>query len=425
MFLKPVTDVNFLEQYMDACSTAGKCSRTKLKIAMVAACPFPTSQGSQVLIRQLAETFHARGHEVHLVVYHLSEPFSLPCHFRIHRIPRVTAYSKLRAGPSFKKPVLDLALTIKLAKVIREFGLSVIYAHNYEAALAGFLVREKLKLPVLYHSHNAMIDELHTYFKSPFFRSLALKTAGVLDRNIPPRADFCIVLNDTLSHYLLKKGVSRHRHLMVPPGTFPEEFLRTNQEEVREKFRLKGRSVVIYTGNLDRYQNLELLFNAFEMAVKDIPEALLLLVSHSKPGEYQKRADRIKAPDSVRFIESHSFEEVGDLLGAADLTVIPRTSWSGYPIKLLNYMAAGKAVIASEGSAKGITHMENGYVVENRDVKGLAGGIRFLLKNPEIRTELGRSALEWVEKHHNWDRIVQNIEEVCQALIYGAYYQRK
>ena len=90
----------------------------------------------------------------------------------------------------------------------------------------------------------------------------------------------------------------------------------------------------------------------------------------------------------IIFLANQTFDKTRELLTACDITVSPRTSWSGFPIKLLNYMAAGKAIVASEGSAKGIKHLHNGLVVKNGDSKGFAEGILQLIKQPELATNI-------------------------------------
>ena len=77
----------------------------KLKIAMVAAYPFPVAQGSQVFIKQMSKALVKRGHRVHLVCYHFGERHEA-FNFTIHRIPRITSYSRFREGPSLRKSVL-------------------------------------------------------------------------------------------------------------------------------------------------------------------------------------------------------------------------------------------------------------------------------------------------------------------------------
>ena len=113
----------------------------KLKIAMVAACPFPVAQGSQVFIKQMSEALVKRGHQVHLICYQFGTHHE-ECNFTI---PRITSYTRFRAGPSFQKPLLDFMLTLKLWQMVKREKIDIIHAHNYEALLAGFLVRKFIR----------------------------------------------------------------------------------------------------------------------------------------------------------------------------------------------------------------------------------------------------------------------------------------
>jgi hypothetical protein len=84
---------------------ADRRGRPPVKILTVAACAFPTRQGSQVLIRQAAEALAARGHEVIVACYAGGE--DIPCGVPIARAPRLPGSDRLRAGPSPAKPLLD------------------------------------------------------------------------------------------------------------------------------------------------------------------------------------------------------------------------------------------------------------------------------------------------------------------------------
>lgn len=383
---------------------------------MVAACPFPTSQGSQVLIRQLSETLHERGHELHLVTYHYGEPANEPMHFHIHRILGFIPYRKLRAGPSFRKPLLDLLLAIELMRVVRRYRIQIIHAHNYEGLAVGISVRSICGVRIVYHSHNAMIDELHTYFRSAAAQRVANRLAAVLDRNLPRTADHCIALNNELVEYFQRTGVRRERIGRLPPGTFVQEFQPPRlPESVRQQ--KSSQPTVIYTGNLDAYQNLEILFAAMTIVSKHIPTARLLMVSHAAPGPVARLVRSFDLADQVRFITTNSFTEVVNLLADSDVAVIPRTNWSGFPIKLINYMAAGKAILASEGSAKHMVHLENGYIVPNFNVPAMAHGLVQLLREPALRERLGAAAARTARESHNWHILCSELESIYSQVL--------
>src|SRR5581483_11055693 len=150
-------------------------ARRLMRIALVLAGPFPALRGSQVLVEQLATGLGARGHAVRLVTYGAGGD-DLP-------------------GPQLARVGRDLRLVARLWRVVRREAIDVIHAHNYEAALAGLVVSRTTGRPLVYHGHNAMADELPTYFRGAAARRLARVVGRTLDAHVPRRADFCIAVS--------------------------------------------------------------------------------------------------------------------------------------------------------------------------------------------------------------------------------------
>jgi len=391
-------------------------TRPVISVAVIAACPFPTSQGSQVLIQQMSQVLAGLGHHVHVVAYHLGER-GKPAGFRIHRTPRMFSYSKLRAGPSWKKPLLDLLLAYRTWRVVKRYRIKILHAHNYEAAVAGYAVRLLTGVPVVYHSHNAMADELHSYFCAPWIKRLARWFGSFLDRHIPRRADVCIAINDELANYYLNQGVQPGRLRVLPPGSFLSELQCSAKISARRSYGITAQHCLIYTGNLDAYQDLELLFQALLRLKQRRQDFQLVIASHSDPLPYLKRTAELGVDDVILFITATSFARVAQLLQLSDLAVMPRSSWSGFPIKLVNYMAAGKAVLACQGSAKGLIHLENGYIVPNSGVEEFTAALDTLLSDQQLRDRLGRAARQTAIQHHNWARLAREIEAMYQQVL--------
>ena len=86
-------------------------------------------------------------------------------------------------------------------------------------------------------------------------------------------------------------------------------------------------------------------------------------------------------------------------------------------MKLLNYMAAGKAVVVSAGSAKAVRHRVNGWVVADGSAAGYADAILHLLAAPELRAALGRAARRTVEDEYGWDRVVDQVEATYRTVL--------
>src|SRR6266702_4644266 len=119
----------------------------------------------------------------------------------------------------------------------------------------------------------------------------------------------------------------------------------------------------------------------------------------------------------THIIHDPVFSDVVDLLALADVAVVPRTVCPGIPLKLLNYMAAGKAVVAFEGSAKILKHLDTGYIVTNGDMSSLADGIITCLSDEQLRKQLGARAHEVIIESYNWDHMAARVAEVFEQLV--------
>src|SRR3954447_3535670 len=107
-----------------------------LKVCVLAACPFPANHGTPGSIRELAEATAERGHDVHVVTYHIGE--DLPVRgVQLHRIPDLTGERNVIVGPTKLRPLYDLQMVFKTIQVMRRYKLDLIHAHGYESALVA------------------------------------------------------------------------------------------------------------------------------------------------------------------------------------------------------------------------------------------------------------------------------------------------
>jgi glycosyltransferase involved in cell wall biosynthesis len=385
-------------------------ARSPLRIAMVAACPFPSLRGSQVLIRELAQALAAHGHEVHLVTYPCGESVAPVDGIRVHRV-RPAWLSGAPVGLGWRKLILDIFLAWTLYSVVRRYGIQVIHAHNYEGPLISYLVRLLTGVPVVYHAHNALCDELPHYFSPGWQRRVARWVGQWLDHQVPRRADFSIALTPELEKFLRTCGVGASRLAVVAPGSLPI-MPPDSGKGGRDPFA--GRFVVMYSGNLDPYQDLEVLCSGFEAVRHNVDNAVLAIVTHqSNWGEFADASlYQLVQEGAAQVIVAPAFSVVKRLLARADVLVCPRSSWSGFPIKLNNYMASGRAVVVAEGSARGIIDGETGLVFQNRDAENLGLAISRLAADSALRHRLGQNARAAAGRMYSWRRAVSQIDQI-------------
>jgi len=385
------------------------------RIAMVAACPFPANYGSAASIREMSAAVAARGHEVHVVTYHLGDPPG-ETPYRIHRIPNVPTYRKMDSGPAWQKPLLDFLLLQRLVQVARRERIQLFHAHNYEAAIAALCARRLTGIPVLYNAVTNMVDELPTYnFIKP--RRLAVRLGEYLDRNVPRRADAVTAVSEDLEQFLAERGVERTRLRFLPAGVNPEDLDDADGAGVRKRHGFGDRPLVIYAGVLDPYQGMEHLLAAMLQVRERLPEVRLLVLASSDPEPYQREAERMGLGETAVFFDRLPFAQVRDYLAAANVGVVPRPICPGFPVKLLNYMSAQLAAVSFEGSARALTDGHDGRVIPNGDTDRLAAAISDLLERPAEAERLGRNARRTVEERFSWHSLAGQVESVYDSLL--------
>lgn len=354
-----------------------------VSVLMLAPCPFPTSQGTQVVIRHLATELARSGHDVHLVTYGYGEP-SDDFAFHMHRTPRIEA--GMRSGPSLLKPAADAALLWTAARVSRAHRCDLIHAHNVEGLGVGALLKMQTGLPLVYHAHNAMGPELPTYFRAHLAQAFASLVGEVLDRTLPRAADAVIVFD--VDHKALHEGygVSAERVHVIPPGLDASELGEPATATLeRARGELGDGRWILYAGNPDAYQNLELLWAAMAIVRERAPAARLVVATRDYEPIFQAAVTAAGIADVVRVYSYRDLDELRALHRIAEVGVSPRSLWTGAPIKVLNYFAAGLPVVACRSGARHVVPPSAGTLVDDEPAAFAAAVVALLERSPAAR----------------------------------------
>ena len=390
----------------------------KYSIAMVAACPFPANHGTPAAIREMSEELARRGHTVRVVTYPLSDDIPISG-VAIDRVGQIGFNRVISVGPSYQRLIFDFLLIFKLMHVARRHQIDIIHAHNYEAALVAGIVGRVSGLPVIYNAINTMIGELPSFgFIRP--RALAVAFAKLLDYATPRVADAIIADTDELHRFLLDIGIAPQRVSTINSGVRLEMFASGDASKVRGRFAFAHEPLIIYTGTFDEFQGLDYLLSAFQIVHQHDPLAKLLLVGSTinpiHRSKYARMAETLGVTSRVT-MTSCTLEELPHLLAAADIAVVPRPESAGIPTKLLNYMAAGKAIVSFKKSATILENGKTGRLVSPATAEGLADGILSLLKDRNHAFVLGRNARSLVRGRFDWRTIVKQIEGMYDKVL--------
>jgi glycosyltransferase involved in cell wall biosynthesis len=389
-------------------------------IAMVAACPFPANYGSSGAIRELVNVLSDRGYKVHVVTYPLGDAELEVKSASIWRTAYWRKEGRTYTGPAGEKFLLDLLMVFKLIQVIRREKIEVIHAHNYEGVLIGMVAKLFTGRPLVYHAVNLMSDELPSYnFIKPAF--VARKMAAVLDWIVPRLPDFVIAISQELQSYFGACGFGNDRLALIPPGIYPAMFAHANSRRFRDYYSLGSRKVVMYTGVTNTFQRIDYLLEAFKLVLQAEPSAVLMVVSPiaQEPDLVKSRAlaESLGISGDVIWVEGQKLDDLPDYLATADIAVIPRPDIPGYPIKLLNYLAAEKPVVCFDSTAKGVRHLHDVFTVPDHDVVAMGNAIVKLLREPKLAASLAKNGKNTILTRFDWEVLCTDIEAVYSQVM--------
>ena len=368
----------------------------------------------------MSDTLSELGHNIHIVTYPTGQEEIKVRYATVHRTEAFRPERNAKVGPSTEKFLLDFHLLRLLCRVIREEKIDIIHAHNYEGALVGIAAKWLTGRPLLYNAVNLMADELAGYrFIRPAW--LANAIARGLDWFTPIFPNHITAVSPELKAWFIDHGVPAGKVDMVPAGIEPEMFDNPAPEKFRQQYQINGRPVVMYTGVLNAFQRVDYLLRAFAVVLQAQPDALLLmvspLVSESHEKEHKQLAAELGLSRSIIWIAPHTLEDLPSYLALADVTVVPRPECPGHPVKLLNYMLAGKPIVSFAGGAKGVRHLHDAFIVPNHDYEALGRGIVTLLKDRTLAAELGANARATVLADFDWRQICCKIERIYDQLL--------
>lgn len=220
-------------------------------------------------------------------------------------------------------------------------------------------------------------------------------------------------------------GVDADKITIIPNGVNVGLFQQSvDTVQVRAELGMPDAPIIMFVGGFQMWHGLDKLLEAVAVIAKILPEVRLLLVGDGPARPFVE--ETIRRLDLEKIVLITGFQphaRIPKLLAVADVVTVPypklpQEMWFS-PLKLYEYMAAGKAVVASAaGQIKNvIRHNENGLLVTPGDVADLAQACLHLLQNPATRTRLGDNARQEAETEHAWSRQIERLEQVYELAL--------
>ncbi len=257
--------------------------------------------------------------------------------------------------------------------------------------------------------------------------------AGRIEQLNLSAADLVVVVSRAMEDELIERGVDRTRILVNVNGVDEHRYNpEIDGSAIRERYGLTEKTVVGFIGTFGPWHGAEVLARAFAAFGTRFPDLrasmrLLMIGDGSGAREARRIITEAGADDVVVWTGLVPQEEGPRHLAACDVLVSPHvpnpdgSPFFGSPTKLFEYMAMGKAIVASnlEQIGEVLDHGRTAWLVTPGDVEQLADGIRRLALDPTLRRVLGDAARREVVDRYTWRQHTRRTIERLQAIAGG------
>jgi len=301
---------------------------------------------------------------------------------------------------------------MEIRRQVKEFKPDIILSFGILNAHLGLRVAKRNNIPFVYY----LIDQLHTLLSHPLKRTIAER----VERWNLQSADQILVINQGLKTYAKSMGARESKISVITAGVDFERFNRDlDGEPVRKRYGIaQGDILLLFTGFMYDFSGLK----EVAQSLLEAPSTNIKLMAVGDGDLYaplSKMAAHRHAGDKIILTGKVPFDDMPSYLAAADICLLPahinEIMMNIVPIKMYEYMAMGKPVIATK--LPGIIQefgFENGivYVDKSDDTLNKAEEL-IATKNVRGEGEKARRAVE----NQDWDSITDEFERTLRDVL--------
>jgi glycosyltransferase involved in cell wall biosynthesis len=359
-----------------------------VKVLLLAPQPFYQVRGTPIAVDLMLRTLSARGHEVDVLVYHEGASVTYPG-VRVHRIPRLPGLGGIGPGPSMKKLCCDIPFFVQALWLGARGRHDLVHAVE-ESVFIAVVIRRLFGIPFVYDMDSFMSQQLVAKYPRAGWIADWIRTCEEhAIRHAEAVVPVCDALAEMAGQYQPRRlAVLRDVSLLSVDGN-PSP----NGQSLKDELRISGLTVM-YIGNLEPYQGIDLLLESFALAKREVPSAQLVIVGGDAAGVrlYRHRCERLNLTDSVHFVGPRPVNRLAECFACADILVSPRITGGNTPMKIYSYLDSGRPMLATDlpTHTQVLTHQV--AMLRPAQPRPFADGLVRLLKDPVLRSRLAQSA---------------------------------
>ncbi|HUR93148.1 MAG TPA: glycosyltransferase [Gemmatimonadales bacterium] len=380
---------------------------TARRVLIVAPQPFYEDRGTPIALRQVLHALGELGRPVDLVTYPVGADIVVPG-LRTFRAGNPFGFRSVPVGLSLRKLILDVPLTVALAGRLARERYACVHAIE-EAAFPAAVLARRYRIPMLYDMQSSLVEQM---MRSPLL-------------SVPPARGALLAMERWLirrsSLVVASAGLGERAQAMVPGvrvrewhfPSAPADASATEVHALRARLGLsRSGPVVLYSGTFEAYQGLAELIEAIPLVLARSPTATFVFVGAERENELfaEGAAPGLIAAGALRVVERQPRSEMAAFLALADVLVSPRAYGGNLPLKIFDYLAAGRPIVATDIPTHRTVLADDRAVLVAPETTALAGGIVDVLGDAPRARRLAAAARHYAQMHFGWSRFVDSVD---------------
>jgi glycosyltransferase involved in cell wall biosynthesis len=317
-----------------------------------------------------------------------------------------------------RRILYDRYLQGKLLRKFSRMPPDLIYVRASLHSIAPLALAREIDRPLVVELNAPLVAENMTYRQGG-----NEQLASHAEHKLLSAADAVLVVSEYLVDHAISCGAQPDRVHVIPNGVDPRLFHPAAPDtEIRQRLGIGDGPVLGFVGGLRQWHGVEILPELLQRLVGRFPQARLVIVG-SGPLEstLSQRLEALGLSAHALFTGMIDHQQVAGVIRQFDIALAPypQLDHNFYfsPLKLFEYMACGRAVVAADvGQIRTVVdHAKTGFLYPAGDLDQLADRCATLLSDPASREVVGDAAAQEILKKYTWDSNVSRVIQIAQS----------